>query len=148
MKLDRALVGGQRERGSFVSVITGPHCSSPRPILLIPPHLIIVPRSSGNRPCIFCFGSWGQTGPATCLFFSYVISDVCVQIHRLILPYFFFLIILFGFECVGFLLLHGLFSGCSKCGLLCGTQASYYGGFSYCRALALEHRLSSCGPWT
>ena len=39
------------------------------------------------------------------------------------------------------------FSSYSKCGLLssCSVPASYRGGFSCCRAQALEHRLSSCG---
>ena len=59
------------------------------------------------------------------------------------------------------MLLLGLFCSCGAQGLLsrCGAQASHCGGFSYCWAQALghlgfncgsqalEHRLSSCGPW-
>ena len=38
LKLEGALVGGQRGRGSLVLVSTGPHCSSLRPVLLLSPH--------------------------------------------------------------------------------------------------------------
>ena len=76
-----------------------------------------------------------------------------------------YLFIIFG--CTGSLSLCGLFSSCSKRGLLfsCGAQASHCGGFYSCQAWALgcmgftlwpvdsvvavsgllEHRLNSCG---
>ena len=44
----------------------------------------------------------------------------------------------------------GLFFSCAKCGLLssCGVPASHCTVFSWYRAQALEHRLSSCGTQT
>ena len=62
----------------------------------------------------------------------------------------FIFIYLLIFVCVVSLLLHGLFSSCSKRGLLssCGTWASHCGGFSCCRSWALgSSGLSSCGSW-
>ena len=49
-------------------------------------------------------------------------------------------------EC--FLLLR-LYSSCGQQRLIssCGVQASQCFGFSCCRALALEHMLSSCDTW-
>lgn len=84
LKLEGALVGGQRGRGSLVSVSTALHRG------LSPCFLPISPLSRGpvvNRPCVFCFVSQRQTGPPTCLFFSYALSDVCVRVCRLTLPF-------------------------------------------------------------
>ena len=61
-----------------------------------------------------------------------------------------FLIILFIFGCAGSSLLRGLFSSCSKLGLLssCGLWASYCGGSSYCGEPALGHKgFRSCSAW-
>ena len=57
---------------------------------------------------------------------------------------------LFIFGCVSSSLLCGLFSSCSKQGLLCscGTQASHCGGFSCFGAWALGHSdFRSCDTW-
>lgn len=53
------------------------------------------------------------------------------------------------FGCVECFLLRRLFSSCGQQGLIssCGVQASQCFGFSCCRALALEHMLSSRGTW-
>ena len=51
---------------------------------------------------------------------------------------FILLIILFGFECVGSLLLHGLSSSCGKCGLLSGCGAQL---LLVVASLVAEHRL-------
>ena len=42
-----------------------------------------------------------------------------------------------------------VFSSFGEWGLLssCSVQSSYCGGFSCCKAQALEHGLSSCGTW-
>ena len=52
---------------------------------------------------------------------------------------FFFNVFIFG--CAGSLLLWGLFSGCGER----GAQGSHCGGFSRCKARALEHTQCSCG---
>ena len=55
---------------------------------------------------------------------------------------------LFTFAYAGCSLLHGLFSNCSKWGVLsrCGVQSSNFDGFSYCRAQALGRvDFSRCG---
>ena len=66
--------------------------------------------------------------------------------------HFFFLLkmILFIFGCAGSSLLRGLFSSCSKQGLLSScVRASHFRGFSYCRADALECvGFGSCGSQT
>ena len=61
------------------------------------------------------------------------------------------------FDCAGPSLLCRLLSSCGEWGLLssCSVCASHYGGFSFCRAQALEltgsvvlaHELSSRGSW-
>ena len=68
--------------------------------------------------------------------------------------FFFFLINLFIFGCVGSSLLCAGFLQLLRAGttLRCGARASRCGGFSFCgaRALgewALERRLSACGEW-
>ena len=64
--------------------------------------------------------------------------------------FFIILFIYFIFCCAGFLLLRGLFSNCSKQGLVssCDRQASQCSGFSYCRAQALgQGGFSTCGTW-
>ena len=49
--------------------------------------------------------------------------------------------------CWVFIAAQGLFSSCGEQGLLssCGAWASHCGGFSFCRAWTLGHKLSSCG---
>ena len=75
------------------------------------------------------------------------------------LKIFLYIIYLFIFGYAGSLLLHGLFSSCSKPELhsRCGVQASHCRGFSCgvwtlghtsissCNSQALQHRLYSCG---
>ena len=55
---------------------------------------------------------------------------------------FFFFLIALDLHCCAW-----CFSSCGEQGLLstCGVQASHWGGFSYCRAQALEHGLCCCG---
>ena len=61
--------------------------------------------------------------------------------------FFFFLRILFIFDCSGSSLLRVLFSGWGYTSG-CHAWASHCDGFSCCRAQALGHvSLSSCGPW-
>ena len=51
--------------------------------------------------------------------------------------------------CAGSSLLRGLSCNCCEQGLLsrCSAWATHWGGFSCCRAWALEHRLSNCSSW-
>ena len=68
-------------------------------------------------------------------------------VHNLFF-FFFYLFYLFIFGCVGSLLLCTGFLQLQRAGattLRWGARASHCGGFSCCRARALECRLSSCG---
>ena len=82
-----------------------------------------------------------------------------LQKSETLLYFLWFYLFIFGYSVSS--LLFRLFSSCSNCGLLssCGVQVSHCGSFSCCRvwalgctdfsscgSLALEHRLSSCGP--
>ena len=60
-----------------------------------------------------------------------------------------FFLNLFIFDCAGSSLLHGLSIVVASRGIFqCGMQASHCGGFSCCRAWALECKFSSYGTWT
>ena len=83
-------------------------------------------------------------------------SDSClIPRHFFLMTFKIFLFIYLGFAKSS--LLHGLFSGHGKWGLLsnCSTWASHCNGFSCCGAQALgsqasvvvAHGLSICGPW-
>ena len=63
---------------------------------------------------------------------------------------FFFFVTLFIFGCAGSLSLLGLVSSCGKWGILSlvAVHGLYFGGLSWFRPRALEHRLSGCETWT
>ena len=85
------------------------------------------------------------------VFYYYSVVNLCVYFNEYLL---FFIIWFIG--CAGSSLLCGLFSSCSKWGLLsiCGMLPSHYGGFcccgagAVCGAGALGHTgFSNCSTW-
>ena len=80
--------------------------------------------------------------PSTTPLWGWLLSRVLTPFFNTVFVYF--------LGCAGSSLLHGLFSSCSKRGLLsrCGVLAFHGCGFSYCRAWTLGHSgFSSCGSW-
>ena len=99
-----------------------------------------------NLESICCYTSGSNCCFLTCIQISLQLSNIQYSI----IIFFFIILFMYSFifGCAGSLLLCGLFSSCSKQGLVssCGLQTSHCSGFSCCGAQALGRtNFSSCG---